>query len=783
MDLPALGLPEHDFLIRGNRPGDAAIPEIVDEELFEEADRFVVPTRKARRFGRALQIVSILTPSRHSDWILTGRSPALLAMSSSCAHCPDFRTNGQRNLLNIKVKLWHRSRFLSCGRFGVREKPMKPKFFHPALIATLALAFGAAPAGAQRNGYSHLTALEGAASVASEANGEVDAVVNLPLAEGDQIVTGAGGRVEVELADGNRFQVAGESRIKLDSLADQQGSSSTESSINVIEGSVAAESLTGGDAALRVDTPDVSVYLPSQSQARINIDPGRGTSVVVRRGEADVQTRSGSTTVRQGSYLMIHGGDPEVARGSFSRDRFDIWVADRTDSTLAAYNSASARYVEGSDYDEDVAVLDNYGQWDYSPTYQAEVWRPSVSADWCPYSDGYWYSTPIGASWVSNEPWGWFPHHYGNWFFDAAFNSWCWSPAYLFSPAWVYWGFSPSFVGWCPIGYYSWGRRSGSSVAVNGIFDPSRIDIGRGWRFVGTDHFGQRFDRRSLLPGSAVAGRLGSSFAVTSRPAIAPVSGRPGSAPAQLQAYARTAPQTISRQTTAIHSAELTPYLARQRSLPAATVRALSQENAARVDSGRGTGPGTARLPAAGTGRALAGGRFGTSGTSENSTRESWRSPSAESRPSDSRAFSNSRSFEPRTRTGSPVPQTTDRRSDWRQRPSSNAYESGPRASETGPSQNWRSRYSAPPAQRVIEGIDRGRQFDSMPRNESPRRFESAPRRFENPTPQRYEAPRREQAQPPRSSPPPRMESRREAPPPARSEARSSSREDRRPHR
>src|SRR5690348_15078 len=142
--------------------------------------------------------------------------------------------------------------------------PMNATRFLPrAFVAVLALAVGAAPAAAQgapRNGYSHVTAADGPASVASEANGQVDAVINLPLAEGDEIVTNAGGRAEIELADGNRVQIAGESRIKLDALASQQGSSATESSINVLEGSVAAESLTGGDAALRIDTPDVSVY-------------------------------------------------------------------------------------------------------------------------------------------------------------------------------------------------------------------------------------------------------------------------------------------------------------------------------------------------------------------------------------------------------------------------------------------------------------------------------------------------------------------------------------------
>lgn len=624
-------------------------------------------------------------------------------------------------------------------------------------IATLvALGLFALPAGAQRNGYSHLTAVEGSAFVTSEANGEVDARVNLPLAEGDQVVTNAGGRAEIELADGNRFQVAGESRVRLDAVASQEGSSASESSLTVLEGSLAAESLTGGDSALRIDTPDASVYLPAQSQARINIEAARGTSVVVRRGSAEIRTRAGSTTVDQGSYLLIRGGEqPEVERGSFSRDRFDVWVADRTDSTLAAYNSASAKYVEGSDYDEDVAVLDDYGQWDYSSTYQQEVWRPTVSADWSPYSSGYWYSTPVGASWVSYEPWGWFPHHYGNWFFDAAFNSWCWSPAYLFSPAWVYWGYTGSYVGWCPTGYYggSFGRRWGRNVPINGVFDTARIDIGRGWRFLGVDKFGQPFDRRSILSGRSIAGRLGTSLAVTSQPAVVPISGRAGMAPALLKSYARSAPQAISRQTTSTQSAALTPFLARERTLPPATIQALAQENSARVGSPRSDSP-----------RSIPGPR-----------QEAWRTPQGDDR-----------ALDPRPRALLSTPRNLAARSDWRERPSSRVVPAGPRSFEPGSSrpdsrsraetfstESWRGRSSVPPAQRVIEGIDRGRRIERTPQ-EFPQRYDSSPRRFETPPPrQRFEAAPRREVSTPRTAPPPPRVAPRSAPP---------SRDDR-PHR
>ena len=50
----------------------------------------------------------------------------------------------------------------------------------------------------------------------------------------------------------------------------------------------------------------------------------------------------------------------------------------------------------------------------------SNVWRPRVAAGGRPYSNGSWYYTPVGLTWWSYDPWGWYPFHYGNWFFDAS---------------------------------------------------------------------------------------------------------------------------------------------------------------------------------------------------------------------------------------------------------------------------------------------------------------------------------------------------------------------------
>ena len=690
-----------------------------------------------------------------------------------------------------------------------------------------------------RTSYAHVTAVDGAGSVLSDSNGRADAQINLPIAESDQLVTQEGGRAEVELADGNRVQIAGETRLRFDALAGEQGSEASESALTLLEGSVAVEAGTFTDnRAFRVDTPDASVYVTSGAQARINLDPRRGTSVVARRGSVDVQTRSGSIPVQAGQYVLVHGDEqPELARGTFSRDRFDVWVSQRTDTILQAHNSVSARYVGGDDYDEDVAALDNYGTWDNSSTY-GNVWRPNVGADWSPYSDGYWYDTPAGATWVDYSPWGWFPHHFGNWFFDAGFGSWCWSPAFAYSPGWVYWGFTPGFVGWCPIGYYSgfapWGSYwggwgSGLYFSVNGLFDFGRIDCRRGWNFVGGNTFGGRFDRRSVLPGATIASRLGAGtqIAVTSTPLRVPlVSGR-GSATTALRNFARTAPATIAGRSSATQTAALTPFLARQRTLPADTVRTL-QTQVARVNPSSRTlqGPGAASLPGSAratdpartfSGRTLGGGSFANPGSTTRS--ESWRAPGRsmapnatarpfptvsprassplDSRGNDWRARSVSpqgrpvappgdRQVAPRGETLSPGmrERSIDRQpaDNWRGRsvaPRSmpDAAPRSGRFSDAAPD-SWRSRAGVPPAQRVIEGIDRGRALPP-PRNSDSWRSLPQRRSIESaPPPSRFERgqepPPRYRSAPPayerRAEPAPRFE--RSAPPPPRFESR-----------
>ena len=88
-----------------------------------------------------------------------------------------------------------------------------------------------------------------------------------------------------------------------------------------------------------------------------------------------------------------------------------------------------------------------YGRWVSTAAY-GEVWCPTVvAAGWRPYLDGEWAYTDYGWTWVSYDPFGGDPFHYGTWvWIDSC--GWSWVPGFVWGPAWVTWAYTDSYIGW-----------------------------------------------------------------------------------------------------------------------------------------------------------------------------------------------------------------------------------------------------------------------------------------------------------------------------------------------
>jgi hypothetical protein len=92
--------------------------------------------------------------------------------------------------------------------------------------------------------------------------------------------------------------------------------------------------------------------------------------------------------------------------------------------------------------------LSNYGNWHRSTRF-GEVWIPTVSEGWRPYTDGTWIWTDDGWYWQSDEPFGAVVFHYGRWAYDDDLGG-VWIAGDEWAPAWVVWRESDDEIGWAP---------------------------------------------------------------------------------------------------------------------------------------------------------------------------------------------------------------------------------------------------------------------------------------------------------------------------------------------
>ncbi len=302
----------------------------------------------------------------------------------------------------------------------------------------------------------------------------VATTINAPLVRGDKVSTGARSRTEIELDYANILRLDQRAEAKIADLT------RTRIQLQVARGTVNYTVFKGTEADVEIDTPNMAAQPLGEGSYRIQVNSSAETEVTVSKGEVEISTPQGSTTVEKGQTIFVRGTDnPEYQVSKAPRrDEWDDWNRERDKVIQDAQSwTHTNRYYTGA-HD-----LDRYGRWVNVPGY-GEVWSPNAESDWVPYHDGRWVWEPYwGWTWVSYEPWGWAPYHYGRWFSYG--SSWYWWPGHAgffptWAPAWVsfigfgfgrHFGFGFGFnsIGWCPLGPFDtffpwWGFRNTFNV-------------------------------------------------------------------------------------------------------------------------------------------------------------------------------------------------------------------------------------------------------------------------------------------------------------------------------
>ena len=326
--------------------------------------------------------------------------------------------------------------------------------------ALLLTAFASSPAAADPpERVARVSFLGGAVSYrAAAASDWSPAAVNYPVTTGDHVWTDRTGRLELEMGatavdlDGSTAL----SVLNLDYHIVQ---------LRLLQGTAIARVRDlAEDESVEVDTPEGAITLLRPGLYRVDVTPnGDATTVVVRRGDAEVATGASALPVHAGQGVMMTGPDaparPMTASGPM--DEFDDWVLFRD---RRVETSTTVRYLPRAvvGYDD----LDEFGSWrvvaDYGP-----VWVPHVRPGWAPYRFGHWaWVEPWGWTWIDDAPWGFAPFHYGRWAYVG--DGWVWVPGTMvarpvYAPALV------AFIGgnnWrigvnvgAPIGWFPLGPR------------------------------------------------------------------------------------------------------------------------------------------------------------------------------------------------------------------------------------------------------------------------------------------------------------------------------------
>ena len=323
------------------------------------------------------------------------------------------------------------------------------------LCAAISLAAATAPVFAQEDlpgRVGRIAEVAGELFIAPQDRPEAwtPAAINYPVASGDNLWAGRDARAEVDVG-GTQLRLAGDTNLHVSRLEDR------EFALFVAQGrvSIRVRVLEGGEVA-RIDTPNAQVTITRPGLYRVDVSPDREhTYLVVREGEANVQTANTVQQVLPGQSAAADGPNPQytTVQNGAGLDGFDAWVADRD----RYYRTAASSYV--SPQMVGAADLAQYGTWSQNSEYGA-VWYPNnVPADWAPYRNGYWVDVGgWGPTWVDYAPWGYAPFHYGRWAYVS--GRWGWTPGvYVARPVWA-----PALVAWTGGAGWSVAVRTGGPV-------------------------------------------------------------------------------------------------------------------------------------------------------------------------------------------------------------------------------------------------------------------------------------------------------------------------------
>jgi hypothetical protein len=311
-------------------------------------------------------------------------------------------------------------------------------------LAVLSLLAGTRLA-AEESIYGHITFIDHGATVLRADGGEVQALVNLPLAPGDMVITPDGGRCELQFDNGTVIRLDKNSRLRLATvLAPSLTSNWKITTLELEKGQLYTLPQTYGHEMFQVVTPNAAANLKSRVIAILRLDADGGTSFFSGGGKFQVLYGALSRslkkiTVKTDRPIAITAAHIPAERVAQRDIEFMAWneYVDRhfkelhygiskVPPKLKFGNSALTYWAE--------KWSSLFGEWIYDE-FLGYVWRPAD--DRFAYNERPFFHADFvrvnGQLYlVPQQQWGWVPAHMGTWVWLK--RGWTWIPGDWFHP-------------------------------------------------------------------------------------------------------------------------------------------------------------------------------------------------------------------------------------------------------------------------------------------------------------------------------------------------------------
>jgi hypothetical protein len=291
-----------------------------------------------------------------------------------------------------------------------------------------------------------------------------------PLASKDVFYSDEGGKAEFGFPNGTMVRLGGATQVEVSNLARDV------TDLYVESGQVRLHNRSR-DTYMRASTPVGYLVVPPGARADVYVGDESAEMISLGGRCQFMHTRDGFESkyeVPPGSSLVADKEGVGSGDGTVDAD-WERWNATRDGEIRGRPQARAAQYLP-EPLRDDAPVLEENGRWErvyYEGSYH-QMWRPTVTVGWTPFSVGRWTYWRGDHVWVPYEPFGYVTHHYGNWVMVG--GGWYWMPpvasvqvgAAPFVPYWypgrVSWVYSADTIGWVPLAphepyyaHYTWG--------------------------------------------------------------------------------------------------------------------------------------------------------------------------------------------------------------------------------------------------------------------------------------------------------------------------------------